>query len=61
MTFLPHSLKGCGGVFDHGVRMGRWRHKACISQSLTPYIKMLILGRDIGWGVGVQRHVVTLI
>ena len=32
---------------------------ACISETVR--CRKLILGRDIGWGVGVHRHDVTLI
>ena len=40
---------------------GQWE-KACPgSTSETVRYNMLIFGRDIGWGVGVQRHGVTLI
>ena len=24
VTFYPTALKGCQGIFIHGVRMGRW-------------------------------------
>ena len=55
--FYPTAFKGYAGiVFTHVVRMGGqvvgWREKACldcISETLRG--KMLILGRDIGWGL----------
>ena len=64
ISFYPTALKGCQGIFfTHGVRMGGQAAgkslSGCISETVR--CKNLILGRDIGWGVGVQRHGLTLI
>ena len=53
--FFPSALKGCRGIFfTRGVwmggRAGGQREEvcpACISETVS----LLILGRDIGWGV----------
>ena len=61
--FYPTAHKACQGiVFIHGVLMGgRWEKVClgCISETVR--CRKLILGRDIGWGVGVQHHGVALI
>ena len=62
-NFYPTALKSCQGiVFTHVVTAGGRQEKVCpgcISESVR--CRKLILGREIGWGVGVQRHGVTLI
>ena len=54
--FYPTALAGCLGiVFTHGVQMGEQAaEKICPGGfSETVRCRKLILGRDIGWGVGV--------